>query len=369
MRRMRVALVTDNYPGHGQAGGIATYTQVVARCLVRLGHDVYVFAGGGSGVDVEAGVIRHLVPPVGDAGALGPVIEQVAARGGPFDVLETPEFRALGAVAVGRRDIARCLTARLHGAETILGHRPEMWSDRPENPELAVTHAADVVTAPSLAAVQMTDDAWGSDLRSRAIVVPNPGPEEMPLAEVRPRYDLGFFGRLEPRKGVDVLARVLADIGRPLSVVVAGADHPWGDGETGLGLLRSSGATVTYLGVLDHDEVMTALNRVRIAVVPSRRESFGLTLLEAMAAGVPAVGTDIPAFRELVGGSGGVELLPLEDPAAWSAQIRRWLDLPGVAREAGRVARVRAQAFSPMSVTRALLDAWTSADRRSVLTA
>ena len=369
MRPMRVALVSDNYPGPGQAGGIATYTQVVARCLVRLGHDVHVFAGGGSGVDVEAGVTRHLVPPVGDAGALGPVIERVTARGGPFDVLETPEFRALGAVAVGRRDIARRLTVRLHGAETILGHCPEMWSDRPENPELALTHAADVVTAPSLAAVRMTDDAWGSDLRSHAVVVPNPGPEVVVLDEVPPQYDVGFFGRLEPRKGVDVLARVLADIGRPVSVVVAGADHPWGDGETGLGLLRSSGASVTYLGVLEPDEVMATLNQVRIAVVPSRRESFGLTLLEAMAAGVPAVGSDIPAFRELVGGSGGVALLPLEDPAQWSAQIRRWLNRPVHAREAGRVARVRAQDFTPMSVTRALLEAWTPADRRPALTA
>ena len=152
-------------------------------------------------------------------------------------------------------------------------------------------------------------------------------------------------------------------------MVVAGADHPWGGDVTGLGLLRSSGATVTYLGVLDHQDVMATLVQARVAVVPSRRESFGLTLLEAMTAGVPVVASNIPAFQELVGASTGVALLPLEEPAAWSAQIRRLLDHPAYAREAARVARVRAQDFSPMSVTRALLDAWTSADRRSVLTA
>src|SRR5690348_688355 len=168
---MRIALVSDNYPGPGEAGGIGTYSRVVARCLSRLGHDVHVFAGGGDGVVLDDGVVRHLVPPVGDPDALGRVIERAAMECGPFDVLEAPEFRALGAVAVGRRDIARRLTVRLHGAETILGHRTDMWQDRAEDPELAVTRAADVVTAPSYAAVQMTDDAWGTRLRSHAVVV------------------------------------------------------------------------------------------------------------------------------------------------------------------------------------------------------
>ena len=363
---MRIALVSDNYPGRGVAGGIGTYSRVVARCLSRLGHDVHVFAGGGEGVDVDEGVTRHLVPAVGVADAIGRMVELAVAQGGPFDILEAPEFRALGAVAVGRRDVARRLTVRLHGAETILGHRPAMWRDRPQNPELAVTCAADVVTAPSLAAVQMTDDAWGTRLRSHAVVVPNPGPDLVPTPDARRRYDVAFFGRLEPRKGVDVLAEVLAGVGRPLSVVVAGADHPWGDDRTGLGLLRSSGATLTYLGVLDQHDVMATLQQARVAVVPSRRESFGLTLLEAMTAGVPVVGSDIPAFRELVGASDGVALLPLEEPAAWSAQILRLLDHPAYAREAARGARLRARNFSPTSVTLELLEAWTSPDRRPV---
>lgn len=361
---MRIALVSDNYPGRGEAGGIGTYSRVVARCLSHQGHEVHVFAGGGTGVDSQDGVTVHLVPPVGDAETVGQIVERSAAQRGPFDVLEAPEFRALGAVAVGRRDIARVLAVRLHGAETILGHRPDMWRGLPENPERAVACAADVVTAPSFAAVRMTDAAWGTRLRSRAVIVPNPGPDIVPPRPHRPTYDVAFFGRLEPRKGVDVLARALSGVGRPLSLVVAGADHPWGQGRTGLSLLRSSGVEVTYLGVLDHDDVMASLTQARLAVVPSRRESFGLTLLEAMTAGVPAIGSDIPPFRELVGGSRGVTLLPVEDPAAWSAQVVRLLDDPRYAREAARAAQVRARDFSPSSVTRALLDAWRSPQRR-----
>jgi glycosyltransferase involved in cell wall biosynthesis len=364
---MRVALVSDNVPVGGEAGGIGTYSHVMARALSRLGHDVHVVAGGGDGVVVEDGVTRHLVSPVGDAEAIGRAIERAVALAGPFDVLETPEFRGLGAVAVGRRDIARRLAVRLHGAETILGHRPEMWRGRPENPERALACAADVVTAPSRAAVQMTDDAWGTRLRSRAVIVPNPGPDIVPRIPGERRYDIAFFGRLEPRKGVDVLAEVLRRTGRRLSVVVAGADHPWSGGRTGLGVLRASGAQVTYLGVLEHSEVMTALAEARVAVVPSRLESFGLTLLEAMTAGVPVVGSDIPAFRELVGASGGVTLLPLDDVGAWSAQIVRLLDDQSHARETARAARRRAEDFSPSSVAHSLLDAWTSPERRPAL--
>ena len=361
---MRIALVSDNYPGRGEAGGIATYSRVVARCLARLGHDVHVFAGGGDDVAVDDGVTRHLVPRVGDAYAIGRTVERAAELGGPFDVLESPEFRALGAVAVRRRHVARRLTVRLHGAETILGHHPEMWHGLRENPEQAVACAADVVTAPSHTAITMTDDAWGTRLHSHAVVVPNPGPDLVPSRRGCRRYDVAFFGRLEPRKGVDLLAEILAGVGRPLSVVVAGADHQWDEGMTGLGLLRSSGASITYLGVLDHQDVMATLTQARVSVVPSRRESFGLTLLEAMAARVPVIGSDIPAFRELVGASDGVALLPLEDPAAWSAQIRRLLDHPAYARAQARTAQLRARDFSPSGVTEALLEAWKSPEDR-----
>ncbi|MEP6648354.1 MAG: glycosyltransferase family 4 protein [Lapillicoccus sp.] len=360
---MRIAFVSDNYPRQGEAGGIGTYTRVMARCLGRQGHEVHIFAGGGTGLVATGGLSLHLVPPVGDREAVGNAVLRAVETGGPFDVLEAPEFRALGAVAVGRRDVARLLTVRLHGAETLLGHRPDMWKGLPEDPERAVACAADLVTAPSAAAVEMTDAHWGTRLRSRVVVVPNPGPDVVSLPSTRPRYDVAFFGRLEPRKGVDVLADVLRRVSRPLSLVVAGSDHPWGEGKTGLDLLRSSGARVSYLGVLDHAQVMATLSQARIAVVPSRNESFGLTLLEAMTARVPAVASDIPAFRELIGDSCGVPLLPLDAPALWAAEITRLLDDPQLASDRVRRAGVRAQAFRPPAVAKALLTAWSSRGR------
>ncbi len=187
--------------------------------------------------------------------------------------------------------------------------------------------------------------------------------DELPIADGTTSPSSDGWNRA---RGSTSSPHALRETGRPLSVVVAGADHPWGGERTGLGLLRSSGAQVSYLGVIAHADVMATLAKARVAVVPSRRESFGLTLLEAMTAGVPAVASDIPAFRELVGESGGVTLLPL-DPAAWSARIVRLLDDPVHARATAQAARRRAEAFSPMAVTQALLEAWTSPERRPAL--
>ena len=58
-----------------------------------------------------------------------------------------------------------------------------------------------------------------------------------------------------------------------------------------------------------------------IFVAPSRFESFGLMLLEAMMFAVPIVCSDIGGMREIIDGSGAGLLVPPDDPAALAAAI------------------------------------------------
>ena len=76
------------------------------------------------------------------------------------------------------------------------------------------------------------------------------------------------------------------------------------------------------------------------------QESFGIVLVEAMAAGVPIVATDIPGYREVV--RDGVEglLVRPNDPVALADAVRRLLSEPELASALAEAGRARAQAFS-----------------------
>ncbi|HYY07812.1 MAG TPA: glycosyltransferase family 4 protein, partial [Actinomycetota bacterium] len=75
------------------------------------------------------------------------------------------------------------------------------------------------------------------------------------------------------------------------------------------------------------------------------QESFGIALVEGMAAGLPVVATDIPGYREVV--TDGVEglLVPPRDPEALAAGLVRVLTDPELAVRLGRAGRERARSF------------------------
>jgi glycosyltransferase involved in cell wall biosynthesis len=107
-----------------------------------------------------------------------------------------------------------------------------------------------------------------------------------------------YIGRLSAEKGVDVLLRALAALDDPPFEVVG--DGP--DEVTLRGLAAALGLERTrFLGRLDGDGVISALERARYVVMPSRsEETAGLAGLEAMGWGRPLVATALGALPELV---------------------------------------------------------------------
>lgn len=109
---------------------------------------------------------------------------------------------------------------------------------------------------------------------------------------------------LEPRKGLSVLLEALASPGAPdLPLLIAGQPG-WG----GLDLAAEAGRLgladrVRVLGRVEDADLAVLLDRAAAVVVPSRSEGFGLPLLEAMAAGTPAVISPAPALVEVAGGA------------------------------------------------------------------
>ncbi|MEJ6548343.1 glycosyltransferase family 4 protein [Corynebacterium sp. USCH3] len=133
------------------------------------------------------------------------------------------------------------------------------------------------------------------------------GAEPMPtLAPGRPR--VMFLGRFtEPRKGFPLLLRALPSIVREVPevevVVVGGGDTAeltQSLRKAGVSYVEgteASGATVRILGRLSEADKAAALAASDVYVAPnSGGESFGIVLVEAMAAGAAVVASDIPAF-------------------------------------------------------------------------
>lgn len=152
-----------------------------------------------------------------------------------------------------------------------------------------------------------------------------------------------MVGRMVPLKGVETLLRAAA-------LVVAACPsfqlELAGDGESLPGLRRLAGELglaghVRFLGEVG--DVAGLLGRASLFVLPSYSEGISLTLLEAMARGLPVVATAVGGNAEVVSdGETGV-LVPARDPARLAqALLGLWRD-PARARELGQAGRRRVE--------------------------
>jgi phosphatidylinositol alpha-mannosyltransferase len=109
---------------------------------------------------------------------------------------------------------------------------------------------------------------------------------------------------------------------------------------------------VLMLGRVEHTD-LPPLHAAADVFVSSAagQESFGIVLVEAMAAGLPVVASDIEGYREVVRRGIDGLLVPPGDPAALAGAIRRVLAEPNLARRLSEAGRARAGQFSWETVT------------------
>lgn len=89
-------------------------------------------------------------------------------------------------------------------------------------------------------------------------------------------------------------------------------------------------AMVQFLGVR-HD-IPELLGEADVFILATKSEGFGIALIEAMSAGVPVIGSDVPACREVLGQGRCGLLVPVSDPSALAESILRLLDDPALAQ-------------------------------------
>ena len=165
-----------------------------------------------------------------------------------------------------------------------------------------------------------------------------------PLPRLRPEPTVGFVGRFWPEKGADTLIRAVAELPDVAAVLL------------GEGPQRASiESLATELGVADRvvlagwrDDARDLLSTFDVFVLPSRRESFGISIVEAMLAERPVVATDVGSVSEVVvDGETGLLVAP-DQPGALAHAIGALLEDPDRSRRMGARGReVALERFTP----------------------
>jgi glycosyltransferase involved in cell wall biosynthesis len=144
--------------------------------------------------------------------------------------------------------------------------------------------------------------------------------------------------RLDPNKGLHHL--VDAAVGVPDAVFIVAGDGPERATLESRALARGVGDRVRFVG--HHHDVAELLACADVFVLPSLSEGLPLSVMEAMAAGVPVIGTSIAGVAELVTPGETGLLVPPADAVALTTALRTLLSDPARARALARAAHARA---------------------------
>ena len=161
---------------------------------------------------------------------------------------------------------------------------------------------------------------------------------------------IGYFGRIHPTKGPDLLARALSLIPKAdVRLDIHGVRQPGAQGDVGwLEQQSRLDARLRVLPAVAPSEVMHVMTGFDLVAIPSQwLETGPLVALEAFGAGVPVLGSDRGGIAEVVrDGVDGMLVAP-DDPAEWASAIDR------LAGDRAHLCRLRAGVVPPRTMTAA----------------
>ena len=364
MSRLRVGLVCPY--SWSAMGGVQVHIADFAEVLRQRGHETSILAPAEEEDDLGDGVVwggRPVAVPYNGSVArltFGPVSAGRVRRWlshGRFDVVHVhqPDSPSLSLLAVWASDdplvgtwhMASERSRALTGFSGVLRPSLEKIEAR-----IAVSEAARTTIVNHL----------GGD----PVLIPN-GVHVERYASAQPRDDLrapggtvSFLGRLdEPRKGLPVLLEAWPQVvrARPdARLLVAG---PGDIAEAQKGVPADVRDTIRWLGrISDHDKaVMLASSDIYVGP-HTGGESFGIVLVEAMAAGATVVASDLPAFRAVLADGRAGQTFPTGDAPALADALVHLLGDPAARARLRQAARRQVTAYDWSTVTDQVLEVY-----------
>jgi glycosyltransferase involved in cell wall biosynthesis len=336
---MRIGMMADIYKT--QVSGVTNSIALSKHWLEKAGHDVFIFTFGDDDVvDNEKNIIRTTGVPLVDTGIYLNLRYNRQARQLLYsmDITHVHHPFVSGSLAMRYcvpRNIPIVFTNHTRYdllTQAYLPILPETIGEAALKAYLSPFYrACDLVIVPSPGMIRVMEEHF--NLTSPIEVIPN-GLDLTPYrGDIKPvdRSDFGFstndvisiyVGRLSPEKNLSLLLRAFYGVAMTydhVSLLVVG-DGPERENMEAQVKHMNIGSRVFFTGMIDYKEIPSYLASSDIFVTPSSAETFGLSTVEAMAAGLPVLGIDSPGTGDIIE-DGITGLVTSDDLAVFTAKL------------------------------------------------
>ena len=396
---MRILMVSWEYPPV-VIGGLGRHVYQLSTALAAAGHDVVVLSRRPADTDPST----H---PCSDEVTEG--VRVIAAAQDPHEFSFATDMMAW-TLAMGHSMVRAGLSLKtrgtrrawrpdvVHAHDWLVAHPAIALAEFYDVPLVSTIHATEagrhsgwvsgpisrqvhaveswlVREADSLIAcsASMSDEItalFGPGLAEITVIRNGIDASRWPFARRRPHSgpaELLYLGRLEYEKGVHEAIAALPRIrrthpGTTLTIAGDGTQQDWLVEQARRHRVLKA---TTFVGRVDHSELLRLLHRADAAVLPSHYEPFGIVALEAAAAGTPLVTSNVGGLGEaVISGRTGVSCAP-RDVAGLAAAVREVLDDPAAAQRRAVAARERLTSdFDWQTVANETAQVYLAAKRR-----
>ena len=360
-RRLRIFIahpsevLTDHLP-HGD--GLVTFG--IIKRLAERGHELHVAA---QTLDLQgvlpAGVHIHQLLPHAGTSVRDRLVYMVRLRilyerlrrRGSFDVIHqmNPVFTGLTLSLLGARPplVLGAFVPRWQSDSTGAECRPSFLSRMKAAVEREIATIQQARAAGLLIASRRALSRIHEPDRHRGRIFEVPHGIDLtrftPRVEIPSRPSVLFLTSIQYRKGIFTLLEAFEQVAREMpevELVIAGEGPALP--EVRRRATEMLGCKITFAGKVDQEQVPAFMRSHSVYCLPSIGEPFGMTILEAMASGVPVVATDAGGVPDLVSSLGG-RLVPPRDPAALAQALVSVLRTPDLQLGMGRFNRARVE--------------------------
>lgn len=374
---MRIGMMVDTYKPY--ISGVTNYVDLNKRAIEGAGHEVYVFTFGDlDHQDDEPRVIRSPGLPLADTG----FYLSLRYKTNHKKLLQTMDVvHVHHPFLSGRLALNYCRSARIpivftnHSrydllAQAYLPMMPDEMSHSLLQAYLPdFCEAVDLVISPSTGMAKILREL---DVKSHIEVIPN-GVDLRKFHQAKPfpRSQFGFSdqdillvyaGRIAPEKNINFLLQSFAGIAQLIPniylLIVGGGKKQFEDELQDAILQLGIGNRVRSTGMISYEDIPSCLSMCDIFVTTSVAETFGMSTVEAMGAGLPVMGIHSAGTSDIVE-EGKTGFLSTEDVAAFTAKLT-YLCLHSSLRNAmGAAGREASKQYDIERITKILLGHYT----------